>query len=506
MRTSANSPSLRRSMHSPAGYLQNYGIYDTNMRNRASPSIHNNLSKRNGVAVTKEITRLEKSNVKLSVTVPKDDVRAKYEDMLKDYTKNLQMPGFRKGKVPKEVLERKFADALKGDVLGRIIEASLQDIFKDENLSRHERPLPYSTPELQDEPKFDLDHDLQFSVLYDVLPEVKIGQWKGLTVEYPYAEIEEADIDKELEEIRERNAIVMDRDDGAAVQNGDIVTVDYEILNDDGQVFQNFQRKDFVFTVGSNKSVYQFDDNVIGMKKGETKEFEKKFDEVLSEPALAGKTRKIRITLNALKERKLPDLDDELAQDIDEKFNTLDDLKNSIRKRLSRNLERRLRDVKLNELLKKIMENTPVIMPESLVQAEVDSRWRRLARYYNTSVESLKQLMSADEKELDEENNKWRDVAEKSLHSRVIIETLIEEHNIEVTDEDVETEFKQIADEVEIEAEDKIEEIKKRYNEQDIFYLKEDIKERRITDIMLAENTLKQGKKENYLDFMTDNG
>ena len=453
------------------------------------------------MAFTKEITRLEKSNVRLSVTVPKDDVRAKYEDMLKDYTKNLQIPGFRKGKVPKEVLERKFADALKGDALGRIIESSLQDIFKDENLSRYEKPLPYSTPELQDEPKFDLEQDLQFSVVYDVLPEVKIGQWKGLTSEYPYAEVEDKDIDRELEEIRERNAIVMDKDDSAAAQNGDVVTIDYEIFDDDGKPLPNLQRKDFVFTIGSNKNVYQFDDNITGMKKGETLEFFKKFDDDYFEPELAGKTRKVRITLNALKEKKLPDLDDELAQDVDEKYTTLDDLKNSVRERLNKNLERRLRDIKVSELLKKIMENTPVTIPQSLIEAEVEGRWRRLARYYNTSVETLMQLMASGE-EQEEREKEWRDTAEEALHSRMIIETLIEEQKIEVSDEDVEKEFERIAGENGVE----VDEIKKNYNEQNTFYLKEDIKERRITDILLAENTLKPGKKENYLDFVTDNG
>ena len=453
------------------------------------------------MAFTKEITRLEKSNVRLSITVSKDDVRAKYEDMLKDYTKNMQIPGFRKGKVPKEVLERKFADALKGDALGRIIESSLQDIFKDESLSRYERPLPYSTPELQDEPELDIEQDLQFSVVYDVLPEVKIGQWKGLTAEYPYAEVEDKDIDRELEEIRERNAVVMDRDDGASAQNGDVATIDYEIFDDDGKSLPGLQRKDFVFTIGSNKNAYQFDDNVTGMKKGETQEFFKKFDDDLFEPELAGRTRKIRLTLTALKEKKLPELDDELAQDVDEKYNTLDDLKKSVRERLSGNLEKRLREIKLSELLKKIMENTPVTMPESLIKAELESRWRRLARYYNTSVEILMQLMASGG-EREEKEKEWRDAAEKALHSRMIIETLIEDQKIEVSDEDVEKEFERIAGENGVE----VDEFKKSYNEQDIFYLKEEIKERQIIDILLAENTLKPGKKENYLDFMTDNG
>jgi trigger factor len=454
------------------------------------------------VAVTKEIKRLEKSNVKLSITVPKEDVRAQYQDMLNEYAKNMQLPGFRKGKVPQEVLERKFAEALKGDAMGRIVEAALEDYFKDENLPRNERPLPYSTPEIEDEPKFDLENDLQFSVVYDVLPEVKVGKWKGLSVEYPYAEIEKEDINRELDEIRERNAIVLDRDESAKAQKGDVVTIDYQVYEEDGETQSNLQRKDFAFTLGDNNNVFQFDDDIIGMKKSETKEFQKKFADDFFEPSLAGKTRKVQITLNSLKEKKLPDLDDDLAQDVDEKFKTLDDLKNSIKERLSKNLEWQLRDKKLNEVLKKIMEDTPVILPESMVRAEIEGRWRRLARYYNTSVEALMQVMTGENKR-EETEKEWRKGAEKALHSRLILETLMEEQKIEVTDEDVEKEFERIAGI----GGDNVEDIKKNYNnEQAMFYLKEDIREQKITGILLAENTMKPGKKENYLDFMTDNG
>jgi len=450
------------------------------------------------VAVSKEITHLDKSNLKLTITVPKDDVRAQYQEMLNEYSKNMQLPGFRKGKVPQEVLERKYAEALKGEAMGRIIESALGDFFKDENLPRSERPLPYSTPELQGEPKFDLENDIQFSVVYDVLPEVKVGKWKGLSIEHPYAEIGKDDINRELDEIRERNAIVLDRDESAKAQKGDVVTIDYQVYEEDGEAQSNLQRKDFAFTLGANNNVFQFDDDIIGMKKGETKEFQKKFADDFFEPSLAGKTRKVQITLNSLKEKKLPDLDDDLAQDVDEKFKTLDDLKNSIKERLSKNLEFKLREKKLNELLKKIMEDTPVILPESMVRAEIEGRWSRLARYYNTSVEALMQIMTGENKR-EETEKEWRKGAESALHSRLILETLMEEQKIEVTDEDVEKEFERIGG-------DNVEDIKKNYNEQSMFYLKEDIREKKITDILLAENTLKPGKKEKYLDFMTDNG
>ena len=449
------------------------------------------------MAISKELKRLEKSNVQLNITVPKDEVRAQYNDMMKEYTKSLQLPGFRKGKVPREILERKFSEALKGDAMSRIMESTLKEVFKEENFQKNEKPLPYSVPELQGEPVLDLDQDLQFSVIYDVLPEVKIGQWKGLTAEYPYAEVEQSDINRELDEIRERNAIVMDRDDSAPAEKGDVVTVDYQIHEENGAAHPDNQRKDFTFTLGQGANAYKFDDDITGMKKGDTKDFMKKFDDDFFISSLAGKTRKVQLTLTALKEKKLPDLDDDLAQDVDEKYKTLDDLKNSIKERLNTQLDIRLRDRKINELLAKIMENTPVIVPESMIKTEIEGRLRRLARYYDTSAENMRQMMAIGEKE-----DEWRDAAQKSLHSRLIIETLMEEQNIEATDDDVQKEFESIA----AANGTQIDEIKKHYDENAVLYLKEDIMEKKITGLLISENNLIPGKKENYLDFMSDNG
>ena len=450
--------------------------------------------------INKEIKRLDKSNVELTITVPKEDVQIQYNKMMNEYTKTLQLPGFRKGKVPREVLERKFTDALKSDALSRIIESALQDVFKEENLPRGEKPLPYSAPEMQgDPPVLDIEQDLKFSVIYDVMPEVKIGQWKGLNVEYPYADVEESDIDRELEEIRERNAIVMDRDDTADALKGDVVTVDYQIFDENGEAssLNDMKRNDFVFTLGSGDNAFKFDDDITGMKIGETKEFQKQFDDDCKTAALAGKTRKVQITLTSLKEKKLPDLDDDLAQDVDAKFNTLDDLKNTIKDKMEKQLQIQLRGKKTNELLKVIMENTPVILPESMIKTEIESRWRRIARYYNADVENIRQMMSVSGKD-----DEWRREAEGALHSRLIIETLMEEQKIEATDEDVEKEFESIA----AANGSAVEEIKKHYDDNAIFYLKEDIREKRIIDMLFAENNLKTGKKENYLDFMSDNG
>ncbi|GHV65599.1 trigger factor [Spirochaetia bacterium] len=456
------------------------------------------------MAVSKEITRLEHSSVKLTLTVGKDDVRSQYDELLRDYRKNLQLPGFRKGKVPQEVLVRKFGEALKGEALGTIIEKSVTEVFQDESLSREDRPLPYSQPQIQDEPpKLDFDTDLTFSVVYDVLPKVTVGKWKGLEAEAPEAVVSDEDISRELETIRDRNAIVLDRDDGVAAAKDDVVTVNYSEIGPDGAVLPNSERQDFVFTLGTGYNIYKFDDEITGMKKGETRDIDKTYPADFEDTTLAGQTKKIRVTLTALKERKLPDLDDDLAQDVDEKFKTLDDLKNNIKERLGRTLDRRLRDIKINNLLEKIVADTPLEIPESMVRIELDSRWRNLARRFGTTVEEITKIMGGTGKTAEQIQDEWRPDAVKALHSRLIVETLMEELKLEASDEEVEKQVETLAQEENA----PLDEVKKYYEQETMKeYLKEDIKERKLFDILLKENTIKPGKKENYLDLMAQNG
>jgi len=454
--------------------------------------------------VSKEITRLEKSNVRLNLTVPKEDALSQYQNLLKEYAKNVQIPGFRKGKVPQNVLERKFGESLKGEALGKIIEKALEEVFGDENLPSDERPLPYAQPRMEKESKLDFDNDLVFTLVYDVMPSVSVGSWKGLEAEVPDVAISEEDIARELEEIRDRNAFVLDRDDGAETRLGDVVTINFCMLDDSGNPLPDSGRDDFTFTMGSGQNNFDFDNDIIGMKKGETKDFTKTYSKEAETPAAhGGETKKIRVTLTALKEKKLPDLNDDLAQDVDEKFNTLDDLKNSIRERLEKTLTNRLREYKISKLLEKIIENTPVTLPESMVKAEVEGRLRNLARQYGLDASKMAQLLSQGGEGLEDIEGKWRPSAEKALRSRLIVEKIMEDQHIEAGDDEIEKEIEEIAAEAGMSREDLL----KRYNPDTAReYFKDEVKERKVFDMLLAENTIKTGSKSNYLDFMQNYG
>ena len=453
------------------------------------------------MTVSKNITRLEKSNVKLTLTISKHDVRSEYDGLLSEYLKTAQLPGFRKGKVPREVLERKFGDSLKQEAMGRIMEKSLDETFKDESLARENRPLPYSRPELQEEPKTDFENDIQFSVVYDVLPQVIVGKWEGFKPEIPDVSISDDDIKRELEIIRDRNAVVLDKDDEEKAAKNDVITVNYCELDDSGNVLAGTEREDFVFTLGSGLNYFKFDDEITGMKKGKTKEFEKTYADDFADADLAGKTKKLRVSVTAIKIKKLPDLDDDLAQDVDEKFKTLDDLKKSIRERLSKNLEQKIKEIKTNKILECIMETTPLIIPESMISFELDARWRNLARRFNTDTPGLYKIFEQSGQSPQAVLDEWRPSAERAIHSRLIVETLIENLKLEARDDELENEIEKIAGDKETS-----EQIREYYKNPEVRdFLREDIKERKLFDILFEKNPEKSGKKAKYVDLMGNN-
>jgi trigger factor len=442
--------------------------------------------------------------VRLTVTVGKEEVREQYDALIADYAKKVLIPGFRKGKVPKDVLVRKFGGALNDEALNRIIGKSIKDLFEDpEALPPEAKPLPYRDPELKETPVLDPEQDLSFSVVYDVLPKVEVPQWEGIEIEIPEVEVEKEDIDRELEALRERNALVLDRDDGAQAAKDDVVTVSYSELDEQGQALAGTERQDYVFTLGSGMVFYKFDDEILGMKKGETRDFDKSFPQDYEDPVLAGTTKKLRVTLTALKEKQLPDLDDDLAQDVNEKYKTLEDLKNDIRTRLTKNLENRLRSLKIQGLLEKFLEKTDIPVPESMMRLELESRWRSMARRFGVSPEQLLKILSSGGKGYDQVLDEWRPEVKKALQSRLIVETLIKDLALEAPDEDLEKEFETLA----ANSETSLEDVKKYYEQETMRdYLRENIKEHKLFDKILSEITIKRGKQQKYLDLTANNG
>ncbi len=439
--------------------------------------------------VTKKIENLENSSVKLTVTIGKADVAASYNEVVAKYAKNIQIPGFRKGKVPVSVLERKYGDALKNDAVSEIIEKALGDIFDEFDKNKaDERPLPYSQPSIDDIPLLDTSKDLTFSVKYDVFPKVEVKNFDGIEIKVPQVSITDDDLKEELEAIRQRNAMVIDKKDDEAVAKDDIVTVNYCELDDKDAEIAGSQRQDFVFTVGTEQNIYKFDNDIIGMKKGETKDLSKELD---------GENKKVRVTVTAVKVRNVPELDDELAQDVSDKYNNLEDMKNDIKKNLETALENKLKEIKSNSLLEQLVEKNPVELPASMVKAELDSRFRMMAQQFQTTTEQLEKMLTSAGQNKEDMLTQWTGDAEKMLKSRIIVESLLKEKDISVTAEEVEAEYEKIAAGAGV----KVEEVKKHYEDPRAKeYLEDEAKEQKLYTMLFEQVKVSKGDKTTFAD------
>lgn len=442
--------------------------------------------------LNKEFTKLEKSAVKLTVTVEKSDVQETYKTILDKYVKNAQIPGFRKGHVPAAVLERKFSDALKQDALSEIIDKSLNEVFENE---KENRPLPYAQPVMEQFPELNLDSDLSYTVTFDVFPKIEVKDFSGITVKEPQVEITDKDIERELTAIQERNAVVMDKKDSETVAKDDIVTINYSELDENDKEIEGSKREGFVFTVGTGENIYKIDDEIIGMKKNETKQITKTYSKDEKDADLAEKTKKISVTVTSLKIRNLPALDDELAQDVNEKFKTLEDLKNDIKRSLETAKNRKISELKNNSLLSQLVEKNPFDIPVSMLQAELDGRWRMMAQQFQTTPEQLEKMVTASGQTKETMLEQWTGDSEKMLKSRIIVDSLIREKNISVTPEEIEEQYAKIAQEGGI----SVDEVKKHYSDpRTKEYLIDDTKENKLYDEIYKTIKVSKGDKVNF--------
>lgn len=438
--------------------------------------------------LTKEFTNLEKSAVKLTVTIAKKDVEESYNSTVSKYVKNAQIPGFRKGHVPASVLERKYGDSLKADALGELIDASLNEIFEKET---DNRPLPYAQPVMEKAPELDITKDLTYSVTYDVFPKVSVKDFSGITVKEPQVTVTEDDLNDELKAMQERNAMVIDKKDGIVAKDN-IVTINYSEIGDDGKEVEGSKRQDYVFTVGTGENLYKIDDEIVGMKKDETKEITKTYAKDDADADLAGKTKKLGVTVTAVKVRDLPALDDDFAQDCNEKYKTLADMKADLTRNMEAAKNRKVRDMKNNSLLEQLVEKNQFDIPASMLAAELDGRWRMMAQQFQTTPEQLEKMVTASGQTKEAMLTQWTGDSEKMLKSRIIVDSLLRERNISVTPEEIEEQYKKIAEDGGL----TVEEVKKHYSDPRAKeYLIDDTKENKLYDELYKEVKVAKGDK-----------
>ena len=449
------------------------------------------------VNATKEVELLENSQVKLKIHVPTADVKQEYDSIVKEYCEKAHLKGFRKGKVPVDVIVRKLGPSLIDQTRSEVLEKSLSAIFD----TVEQKPLPYATPEIKSEEALELGKDFSFEVIYDTWPAVELGPYLGLEVDQPEWEVTDEDLGRELKGIQEQNALFTDKDAGVA-ETGNIVNLDYVELEAAGTERPGTKREAFVFEAGTGYNVYKLDDEVLGMKKGETKLVTKTFAEDFETKVLAGKTVMLRVTLNSIKEKKLPEINDELAQDISEKFQTLDDLKMDIRKKLEDAVKSALRSRMVTRVLDSVVETSKIALPASMVDYQLEAMWQEYAGRLRVDEKQLAAILEQQGKSVEDLRKEWTPGAEKRARLQLVVSEIAKREGIAIEDSDLEVEIDKMAEERKVTAEELKESLKKNNL---VDYMRSNLRTDKLYDYLLSKTSVRASEKRKVLDILQGN-
>jgi len=437
-----------------------------------------------------KVKELDNSAVELTITVPQGIVADEYRKVLQKYVKTLQIPGFRKGKVPAAVLEQKIGDGIREESVYNVIDESVKEAI--EAVEEKYKPLPYSSPSLVNEESIskETSKDLVYTVSYDIFPIFEVPAYTGLSAVIPKVVVSDETVDKEIQKLRDQNALVVEK--STAVADGDIVTVDYVELDAEGNEVAGTERKDFVFTVGSGTNFYKIDSDVVGMVKDEGKTIVKTYGADHEYPEYAGKTITLRLTLKMVKVREVPKLDDDFAQDVSENYKTVADLVAATRAKLENDLKGHLDETRLNAIFDKILENLSITVPESMVKVEVDSSWKKFVSQSGMPEAQIMKFLEFQGQTKEDFTATWRENAVKNIRIQLIMEKVKEKENFPIDSAELDAaaaeQLKDVADE----------ETKKYYRTM----IEDDLKFKKASDFILASNTVTEGEPVSYEEFM----
>lgn len=338
----------------------------------------------------------EKSQKALTMTIAAADLQKAYGEKLAKYAREMTFKGFRKGKAPIDFVTRQIGDYVREEVVYDTIDSTFN--AEVEKLAMEDRPLPYAKASIEGEDKlkdYKLGEDLTVTIAYDVFPAVELGQYKGLELEVLDGQVTDADIDAEVESLREQNANIMNKEGEAKL--GDIATVDYAELDEAGVAIEATKRNDFTFTLGSSYNQYKIDDEVVGMKVGDQKTVDKSYGEDFSDESLRGRSVKLSITLTKLKERVLPEVDDDFAQDVKEEYKTVADLREGIRKNLTESLENMQKDEKLDLIFSALRKSSKYTIPQSMRDFSIRTETRNQLRQMGYDAQTVDRMMEEND-------------------------------------------------------------------------------------------------------------
>ena len=369
---------------------------------------------------------------KLKIVLPKEEVNKELDAGFQKVKKNANIKGFRRGKVPRHILEKTYGQQVKAEVAEKLVQATYFDAIEKEKLD------VVAHPEIK-APVFEDDGSFSYEAEVDTRPQFELNEYKGLEIEKQEISVTDEEIDSEVERLRKEIAPLRNIEDRAA-QMSDIAIVDFDGFHD-GEQMKEVHGENVNVDIGTGHHGQEFENGLVGMKKGEESSVEVNFTADSPNPMMAGKKIEFKINVKDIKERVLPDLDDEFAKDVEAEFDTLAALLDNVREKILAEKEQARSGDLLDKIMQKLVEANEFEVPSRLVQYEINE-------YIKQTEETLKRggltLESAGVNRAEAEE-RYRDTAVKRVRGDFILKKIAEKEDIKVLDEDMNNGFARIA-------------------------------------------------------------
>ncbi|HME12527.1 MAG TPA: trigger factor [Candidatus Acidoferrum sp.] len=366
----------------------------------------------------------------LELEIPADDVTKAMDKVAKEFARLANVPGFRKGKAPLTLIRKRFADDIKGEVLQSLVPEKLEKAVNEQKLQ------PVSQPSVE-KLDFNEGQPLKFTAVFEVLPEFELGDYKNLTLELPPMEVTEADVNRALEEARER-ASTFTPVEGRAVTDGDYAQLKLVGTPTDGS--EPLQAESVLCHIGAEETMAPFNENLRGASAGDHKTFDVDYPADYPDPKLAGKTYHYEVDVLGVKTKTLPELNDEFAKDVSD-ATTLDELKTKIRENQQHQLEHQVKDMKREKVLAELVKLHDFPVPQALVEQQKDVRLQRMVRQLAQQGVDPR-AVNIDWVSL---RNRQEERSRDDVKAELIVDRIASAENIETTDEEVQAELEHMA-------------------------------------------------------------
>ena len=428
-----------------------------------------------------KVENLEKNMAKLTVEVDNAEFLKAIDVAYKKNRNKFNLPGFRKGKAPKEMIMKMYGpQVFFEDALNEILDKTYPEAAKESGLEI------VSRPEIGVE-QIGMDQNVIYTATVAVKPEVTLGEYKGVTVEKAETTVSAKEVNEKLAAELEKNARVVEVE--REIKKDDIANIDF-VGSVDGVEFEGGKGEDYPLTIGSGTFIPGFEDQLIGHKAGETVDVKVTFPENYGAKDLAGKEALFVTTIKTVKEKQIPAADDEFASEVSE-FDTLDEYKKDLKKTLKEEKEKAATTTNERNVIAKVVENASVEIPALMLEAQLDN----MLYDYQTRLAQqgipMDQYLKITGQTVEQIKDQMKESAEKNLKTSLVIEAIMEKENITVADERVDEEFKKIAEQYKMEYDD----LKKTVSEEQKESMKREIAFQETIDMLVAEANLVKAEK-----------